>query len=80
MAWGRPPAKDRVVAMRSVAVLLIAEDSEKEIFVPELTDLNNAMGQEAVAVLATVPGLHEDMRESEGCMRSCLSAFRKPVG
>jgi hypothetical protein len=48
----------------------------------ELTDLNRAIGNEETEELPTVyvPGVQEDMRESEGCIRSWLAAFRKPVG
>lgn len=44
--------------------------------------LNKAMGKEESDDVPTVnvPGAQSDMRESEGCMRSCLSAFRRPVG
>lgn len=48
----------------------------------ELTDLKRAIGNEDTEELPTVyvPGVQEDMRESEGCMRSWLAALRKPVG
>jgi hypothetical protein len=48
----------------------------------ELTDLKRAIGNEETEELPTVyvPGVQEDMRESEGCMRSWLAALRKPVG
>jgi hypothetical protein len=66
VACGRPPAKESVVAMRSVAVDNIALDKEKLIFCPLFTPLNIAMGQDEVAVLETVPGDHWDILCSVG--------------
>jgi hypothetical protein len=80
VAWGLPPANDNVVAIRIVAVADIALESEKLIFCPLLTDMNIAIGHDPVAVEETVPGDQLDILLSEGCILSCLSAFRKPVG
>lgn len=66
--------------MRKVAVEDTALLRENEITCPLLTLANIAIGNDDVAVLLIVPGDHDDIRESEGCMRSCLSALRKPVG
>jgi len=46
------------------------------------TSLKSAMGTSLSELDPTVyvRGPHEDMRESDGCMRSCLSALRKLVG
>ena len=40
------------------------------------------MGKDEAEDVPTVkaPGDQDDMRVSEGCMRCCLSALRKPVG
>jgi hypothetical protein len=61
VACGRPPAKDRVVAIRSVELDVTALESEKLIFCPLLTLLNIAIGHDDVAVLDTVPGVHLDI-------------------
>jgi hypothetical protein len=58
VAWGRPPAKESVVAMRRVEDELSAEERLKLIFCPLLTSLNMAIGHEEVDVLDTVPGFH----------------------
>jgi hypothetical protein len=51
----------------------------------EFTDLKRAIGKEDVDEVPTVNVfaevlVQEDMRASEGCMRSWEAAFRKPVG
>lgn len=51
----------------------------------EFTDLKRAIGKDEVDEVPTVNVfaevlVQEDMRESEGCMRSWEAALRKPVG
>lgn len=66
VAWGRPPAKDSVVAIRSVAVDVTALESEKLIFRPLLTAVKMAIGQDDVAVPETVPGDQFDILVAKG--------------
>jgi hypothetical protein len=71
-----------VVPILKVAAPVCDEVAVNLIVKGELTDLNRAIGNEETEELPTVyvPGVQEDMRESEGCIRSWLAAFRKPVG
>jgi hypothetical protein len=73
VAWGLAPANASVVAMRKVAVTLIALESENVIFWPLLTLANIAIGQEDVAVELTVPGLQLDILY----MAICFSMQKK---
>lgn len=71
-----------MVPILKVAAPVCDEVAVNLIVKGELTDLNRAIGNEETEELPTVyvPGVQEDMRESEGCIRSWLAAFRKPVG
>jgi hypothetical protein len=71
-----------VVPILKVAAPVCDEVAVNLIVKGELTDLNRAIGNEETEELPTVyvPGVQEDMRESEGCIRSWLAAFRKQVG
>src|SRR5690348_7150237 len=78
---GRPPAKPMVMPMRSTAPLDGTEERLKLMFSGELTALNMAIGIAPAPLDAlTVPTFHDDMRGSEGCIVSILSALRKPRG
>lgn len=71
--------------MRSVAAPVCAADAVNLILSGEFTDLKRAIGKDEVDEVPTVNVcaevlVHEDMRVSEGCMRSWEAAFRKPVG
>ena len=65
-----------------VAAPVCEEDAVNLIVKGEFTDLKRAMGKAESSELPTVyvPGDQEDMRVSEGCIRSWLTAFRKPFG
>ena len=71
--------------MRSVAAPVCEDVAVNLIVKGELTDLKSAIGkverleEPTVKVFAEVD-VQEDMRESEGCIRSWEAAFRKPVG
>lgn len=54
MTWGRPPAKDRVVPMRSVAAPVCEDDAVNLIVTGLLTDLKIAMGKSDSEELPTV--------------------------
>ena len=56
IGWGRPPEKDSVVAILNVAVRETALLRENVIFWALLTALKMAIGNDDVAVDATVPG------------------------
>lgn len=54
VAWGRPPAKERVVPILRVAAPVWEEVAVNLIVNGELTDLNNAMGKSVSDELPTV--------------------------
>jgi hypothetical protein len=68
--------------MRSVAAPVCADVAVNLIVRGELTDLKSAIGKDETEEEPTVyvEEVQEDMRESDGCMRSWEAAFRKPVG
>lgn len=71
--------------MRSVAAPVCAADAVNLMVIGEFTDLKSAIGKDEVDEEPTVNVLaevlvQEDMRASEGCMRSWEAALRKPVG
>lgn len=78
---GRAPANARVVPILSIKVPLILV-VENLIVVGLLTATTWAIGNASVPLLPTVyvSGPQDAMRLSVGCMRSWLSALRKPVG
>ena len=83
IAWGRPPANERVVPMRRVAAAACELEAVNLMVTGELTALKMAMGKADVGEDPTVKGWEEvqgDMRWSVGCMRSWESELRKPVG
>lgn len=82
---GLPPANESVVPMRRVAAPVCEEVAVNLIVRGELTDLKRAIGKLEAEEAPTVyvveeEDVQEDMRASEGCMRSWEAACRKPVG
>lgn len=71
--------------MRRVAAPVCAADAVNVMLIGEFTDLKRAIGKDEMEEVPTVNVfaellVQEDMRLSEGCMRSWEAAFRKPVG